>query len=290
MRVTNALLQERIISFLEGNQERLANVQRQISTNREILVSSDDPVRFNRAGRFKSILTKTEQFLTNIGDGIAWIRVGTESLDIVYQSLQQVRELGLQSRSDADPGARGAVLSYVEAMIDEMVLMGNTRFLGKFVFGGTLTKGAEPFSFDGAAVTYSGNDGQLTRKVGEDTYLQINTVGSEFESVFRAAIALRDALAANDGLAMDAAMADIESVSDELLNTISAAGSLQRRLELTRDNLEMARVNLQSSISQAEDVDLTEAILRFNARELGFRAALESSTRIMNISILNHLR
>ncbi|MEE9162326.1 MAG: flagellin, partial [Candidatus Neomarinimicrobiota bacterium] len=222
--------------------------------------------------------------------GIAWIKVGTESLDIVYQSLQQIRELGLQSRSDADPGARGQVVSYVEALIEEMVLMGNTRFMSKFIFGGTLTKGTEPFDFDGSVVTYNGNDGVLSRKVGEDTYLKINTLGSDFESVFGAAIALRDAMLASDGAAMDVAMADIETVSDELLNTVAGVGSLQRKLELTRDNLEMARVNLQASISQAEDVDLTEAIMRFNARELGFRAALESSTRIMNISILNHLR
>ncbi|MEE9161341.1 MAG: hypothetical protein V3U35_00070, partial [Candidatus Neomarinimicrobiota bacterium] len=76
MRVTNALLSEQIINFIAGNQERLANVQRQIATSREVSVSSDDPVRFNRAGRFKSLLTKTEQYLSNIEDGIAWIKVG----------------------------------------------------------------------------------------------------------------------------------------------------------------------------------------------------------------------
>ena len=168
--------------------------------------------------------------------------------------------------------------------------MGNTRFMGKYIFGGTITQDTEPFAYDGTSVTYDGNDGVLTRKVAEDTYQQINTAGSEFLNVFGAVIALRDALAADDGTAMDVAIAQIDAVSPQLLNTIARAGSMQRRLELTRGNLEMANVNLQSYISQAEDVDLAEAILQFNAQELGYRAALESSARIMNISILNYLR
>lgn len=290
MRITNAQLQDQIISFLAGNQERLASVQRQISTSKEVATSSDDPVKFNRAGRFKSLLKRTEQHLDNIGSGLAWIRVGAESLNIVYDALQQIRQLGMQSRSDADPGARATTAVYVEAAIKEMVQMGNTRFAGRFIFGGTITKGADPFTFDGISVTYAGNDGEISRKVGEGTYLRINIVGSEFDNIFAAAIAMRDAMVANDGLAMDAALAAIDTVSEELLTTITGSGSIQRRLELTRDNLEISRINLQATISQAEDVDLTEAIMRFNARELGFRAALESSTRIMSISILNHLR
>jgi len=284
------MIRDQIISFLTANQERLANIQRQLSTSKEVSRSSDDPVRFDRAGRFRSLLSKNEQYLGNIEDGIAWIKVGTESLDVLYEALQQVRELGLQTRSDAAPATRDQVVGFVEALIEEMVLMGNTRFMGKFIFGGTITKDTEPFTFDGAAVTYNGNNGVLSRKVADDTYLQINTIGSEFESGFAAAIALRDALVASDGTAMDAALAQIETASVELLNTAARAGSLQRKLELTRDNLEMANVNLQSYISQAEDVDLTEAIMQYNAQELGYRAALESSSRIMNISILNHLR
>ena len=189
--------------------------------------------------------------------------------------------MALQTRGDAVSSTRAQVVPYVDALIEEMVLMGNSKFMGKYIFGGTITKDTEPFTYDGVSVTYNGNDGSLTRKVGDDTYLEINTTGSEFLNVFGATVSI---------WAMDTAIAQIDTVSTQLLNTIARAGSMQRKLELTRDNLEMANVNLQSYISQAEDVDLAEAILQFNAQELGYRAALESSVRIMNISILNHLR
>lgn len=289
MRVTNSLIKDQIINFLSANQERLADVQRQISTNKEVAVSSDDPIRFDRAGRLKSLLAKNEQYTSNIEDGIAWIVMGAESLDLIYEALQQAKQMALQTRSDAETSTRAQVIPYVNALLEEMVLMGNSKFMGKYIFGGTITKDTEPFAYDGVSVTYNGNDGSLTRKVGDDTYLKINTTGSEFLNVLGAVIALRDALVANDGVAMDAAIDQIDTVSPQLLETIATAGSMQRKLELTRDNLEMANVNLQSYISQAEDVDLMEAILQFNAQELGYRAALESSARIMNISILNHL-
>lgn len=289
MRVTNSLIKDQIISFLTANQERLADVQRQISTNKEVALSSDDPVRFDRAGRFRSLLGKNEQYTSNIEDGIAWIVMGAESLDVVYESLQQAKVLALQTRGDAVSSTRAQVVPYVEALIEEMVLMGNSKFMGKYIFGGTITEDTEPFAYDGVSVTYNGNEGSLTRKVGDDTYLEINTTGAEFLNLFGAVIALRDALDADDGVAVDTAIAQIDTVSPQLLNTIARAGSMQRRLELTRDNLEVANVNLQSYISQAEDVDLAEAILQFNAQELGYRAALESSARIMNISILDHL-
>jgi flagellar hook-associated protein 3 FlgL len=290
MRVTDAMIRDQIITYLGESQGRLVEVQKQLSTNTEVARSSDDPVRFERAGRFRGLLTRNEQYLGNIEDGIAWIKIGTESLDVMHEAMQQIHEIGLQVRGDASPDSREQVIEYVDALIEEMVLMGDTSFMGKYIFGGTITKDTEPFTYDGSSVTYNGNNGVISRKVGEATYLQINTVGSEFVDIFDSVIALRDALVANDGLAIDAALALIDEAEPDLLNTITKAGSLQRKLELTRDNLEAAEVNLQSYISQAEDVDLAEAILRFNAQELGYRAALESSTRIMGISILNYLQ
>lgn len=289
MRVTDAMIQDQIIKSLANSQERLFTVQQQISSTKEVTTSSDNPTRFDRASRFKTLAVKNALYLENIEDGLGWNQTGTQALDTLYEALLQIKEEALRARSDTDILNRPRSADTVEAMLEEMLLMGNIKFMGKYLFGGTITKDTPPFSFDGTTITYNGNDKAISRKVAEDTFLSINTVGSEFSDVFDAALALRDALAANDGPAMDVAIAQIDAAADNLLNAISRGGSQQRKLELTRANLETASINIQSYISQAEDVDLMDAILRFNAQELGFRAALESSTRIMNISILNFI-
>lgn len=283
------MIQDQIIKSLANSQERLFTVQQQISSTKEVTTSSDNPTRFDRASRFKTLAVKNALYLENIEDGLGWNQTGTQALDTLYEALLQIKEEALRARSDTDILNRPRSADTVEAMLEEMLLMGNIKFMGKYLFGGTITKDTPPFSFDGTTITYNGNDKAISRKVAEDTFLSINTVGSEFSDVFDAALALRDALAANDGPAMDVAIAQIDAAADNLLNAISRGGSQQRKLELTRANLETASINIQSYISQAEDVDLMDAILRFNAQELGFRAALESSTRIMNISILNFI-
>ena len=290
MRVTDAMIQDQIIKSLANSQERLFNVQKQISSTKEVATSSDDPTRFDRASRFKTLAGKNALYLKNIEDGLGWNQTGTQALDVIYEAFQQIKEEALRARSDTNTLNRPRSALTVEALLEEMLLMGNVKFMGKFMFGGTLTKDTPPFTFDGTTVTYNGNEATISRKVGEATFLPINTVGSEFTDVFDAAISLRDAVAANDGPAIDVAIAQIDAAADDLLNALARGGSQQRKLELTRSNLEAARINLQSFISQAEDVDLTDAILRFNAQELGLRAALESSTRIMNISILNFIQ
>lgn len=289
MRVTDAMIRDQVINAVSGNQERLFKTQEQISTAKEVSASSDDPTRFNRAARFKSLLSKTEQYLENIEDGLGWNRTGTDALDILFDTLVEVKEIALQSRNDTDLINRPRMAEMVEALLEEMLLMGNSKFLGKYLFGGTITKGIEPFAFDGTVVTYNGNTDAITRKVGESAALEINTVGLEFIDTYQATVAIRDALAANDGLAISAALAQVETAEGNLLSTLSRGGSQERKLKITRDNLELVLININSSISQAEDVDMTEAVLRFNAQELGLRAALESSNRIMNITILDYI-
>ena len=257
MRVTTNMIQAQILDSLTANQSRLFETQRQISTAKAVRTSSDDPTRYDRASRFKSL---------------------------------QINEEGLRSRNDINAAARAQTASSIESLVEQLVTLGNTNYSGKFVFGGTLTQGADPFSFDGATVSFNGNTKDISRKVGENAIMAINVTGDTFLTAFAAAVDLRDALLANDNTAIDAALGALATGMDDILTASSIEGSAHRRLELTKENLLVASINLESYISQAEDVDLAEAILRFNSQELGLRAALESSSRIQNISILDYIR
>ncbi|MEE9464254.1 MAG: hypothetical protein V3W14_01600, partial [Candidatus Neomarinimicrobiota bacterium] len=183
MRITDMMIREQILTLMMSNQERVVEVQRQLSSGREVDRSSDNPVKFERAARFKSLLAKNELYLSNIEDGIAWIVAGTQALDSTYGALQQIKEMGLQSRNDPTQDTRALLVPYADALIEEMIVLGNTRHMDKYIVGGTITVDTEPFGYDGAVVTYQGNDGIISRKVGEGTYMQINTLGSEFADV-----------------------------------------------------------------------------------------------------------
>lgn len=289
MRVTTNMRQGEIIRALADSQERLMEAQTKISTTKEVSASSDGPAMFDRASRLKTLLSRNEQYQDNIADGIGWASTSSDTLNGIYTLLMDIQINGLRAVGNVNPDERPIAIQAINSMLEEMLDLANGTFMGKNLFGGTLTLNIKPFTYDGSAVTYQGNEGELQRKVGPDTFVSVNTVGSEFETVFSATIALRDAIGAGDNVAMSSAMGDLEDSMKDLFSAMASSGNRQRKLELTRDNLETAEINLRSHISQSEDVDLTEAILRFNSQELGFRAALESSARIMRLSILDYL-
>ncbi|MEE9464415.1 MAG: flagellin [Candidatus Neomarinimicrobiota bacterium] len=290
MRVTTNMRQGEIIRSIADSQERLLDAQTKISTTKEVAASSDGPSLYDRASRLKTLLSRNEQYQENIADGIGWASTSSDTLDSIYSLLMDVHTNGLRAMGNVNEDERPIAIQAINAMVEEMLDLANGQFMGKNLFSGTITLDTQPFSYDGSTVTYQGNDAEMQRKVGPDTYISVNTVGSEFEDVFHAAIALREAIDSEDNNVMISAMEQLEDSMGELFSSMASSGNRQKKLALTRDNLETAEINLRSHISQAEDVDLTEAILQFNAQELGFRAALESSARIMSLSILDYLR
>ena len=290
MRVTTNMRQGEIARAIADGQARLLDAQTKISTTKEVAASSDGPSLYDRASRLKTLLSRNEQYQDNIADGIGWASTSSDILDGIYSLLMDVHTNGLRAMGNVNEDERPIAIQAINAMVEEMLDMANSQFMGKNVFGGTITLDTKPFIYDGSTVTYQGNEAEMLRKVGPDTYISINTVGSEFETVFHSSIALRDAILTEDTNAMISAMGQLEDAMGELFSATASSGNRQKKLELTRDNLETAEINIRSHISQAEDVDLTEAILQFNSQELGFRAALESSARIMNLSILDYLR
>ncbi len=289
MRITSTMRQGDIIRSLNEGQEKLYEAQRKLSTTKEVAASSDNPALYDRASRLKTLLSKNEHYQENLEDGLGWARTGSDTMQVMYQTLMDIQFNGVRARGNVDQNARAIAYETVKSLIEELVDLGNVTHLGKYLFGGTVTKNTPPFEYDGSSVTYNGNDEDLSRKVGAGTYISINTVGSEFEGIYSSSISLRDAILADDGDAIEAAMGNFEVASNDLINAMASSGHRQRKMELTRDNLEMASVNLQSHITNAEDADLTEAIMRYNSQELGFRAALESSARILSLSILDHM-
>ena len=290
MRVTSNMIQSQILESLSNSHSKLFATQEQISTAKEVTTASDSPTRYDRSSRFRTLKMRNDQYISNIDDGLGWIDTANSALDDMHQLLQQVNTEALRARNDINADARAQTASSIESLLQQLISLGNTGYAGKSVFAGTITQGIDPFDFDGVAVTYNGNTGAINRKVGENTVATINVTGETFISAFDALVELRDALLADDDTAIDSSIDAIASGMDDILTAASKSGSLFRRLELTRGNLQVANVNLQSYISQAEDVDLSEAILRFNSQELGLRAALESSARIQTISILDFIR
>lgn len=163
--------------------------------------------------------------------------------------------------------------------------------------GGALTGG-----FDTDAITVSGdaaqrigffsasdNPQQASSTTASITSTDRNTI--EVDSVFNSLLRLSDALLRGEDGVPDIGEA-INRLDDDL-NRVTAArgevGSRVRSLDTLEVRLQDEEVELRSSLSDELDVDLTQAISDFTARQFSLEASLQTTASLLQLSILNYL-
>jgi flagellin-like hook-associated protein FlgL len=111
----------------------------------------------------------------------------------------------------------------------------------------------------------------------------------ETESVFTTLVRLKDALEANDIVAMERAIALIDEDLDRVTFARSEVGARQQALDITQQNLEEEDVQLRTALSEEIEVDIVEAISNLTARQISLEASLRATANILQLSLLNFI-
>jgi len=134
--------------------------------------------------------------------------------------------------------------------------------------------------------------GLATVRVSEDTEVAPYTNSAEntnIQSLLNNMVALRDGLAAQTPAAVSALRPAQEAIEDSLLSTISRAGAVQYRLEVSaRQSTERFQTD-EALISRDADVDMSEASVRFSRAQTAYSAAIQSGAKIANTSLLDYI-
>lgn len=150
--------------------------------------------------------------------------------------------------------------------VDEITISGDAA--GRFGF------------FDADATSASSLTGSITS--GDRHTL-------EADSVFNSLLRLTEALSRGDGGVPDIGRA-IERLDDDLNRVTSGRGEIGARLqslESVQFRLEDEEVELRTTLSEELDVDLTQAISDFTARQFSLQASLQTTANLLQLSILD---
>ncbi|MCU0937396.1 MAG: flagellar hook-associated protein FlgL [Gammaproteobacteria bacterium] len=123
---------------MQDNQARLAKTQLQVATGRRILTPSDDPSGAKRILDLKQSIEVQKQYQRNADSAINRLSLEEATLANVTDTLHRVRELAVQAgNSTLAPQDRRAIAAEVEARLDEMLALANTRDAqGEYLFAG----------------------------------------------------------------------------------------------------------------------------------------------------------
>jgi flagellar hook-associated protein 3 FlgL len=298
-RVTKGMMVSNMVRTLSDRMRDLSTSQNQVASSKRVMYASDDPVAAGLILELRNRIQQNGQFQDNADNATAWLGA-TDS------TLQQLNDLLIQARTDATEGANGTLSSdemmtlanNVNGYLENILSQANSEFGGKQLFGGTnttdpaFTATRDPENnnwITAVAPNQEGISGQILRQVGNET-LQINIAGNELfqpngaggaQDIFQVLIDLRDHLALGESGAVGDCLALIDEVMGNVSDSTALVGSQVNSLTSLQDLLVAQKTNLESELSNQEDVDLISMMTQLTMQQNAYQVALNVSSMVM---------
>ncbi|MBW2015443.1 MAG: flagellar hook-associated protein FlgL [Deltaproteobacteria bacterium] len=308
MRIANKTLYDNIVSNLSKTSTEMLRANQVVSSGKRINRLSDDPVGLVAVLDLRSSQAHVEQLERNINMGKSWLNMGESALTQIEDLLSQTKALCVQmANGTQDATQRRNAATVVDGRLRQIISLANTQVNGRYIFGGTRTD-TQPFVFNEGAsppnVSYQGNDTAFSVKIGKNTTVEVGRDGETIfgddgidwsdptdgeDNIFKTLLDLKDALTGNDVSAIQGAISKIDNHLATVRTMISNTGARTIRLEAKENIIQDLKVTYSDRKSKLEDADLAKAIMDLKSKETAYQAALASSARVMNLSLVNYI-
>lgn len=294
MRVTNQLIVDQSLRRLQTRLAAFDEAQDRTASGKRVHRASDDPTGASRILGLRATERSRQQQARNADDAEAALNAADDALGSMVERLHRVRVLvtaGANEQGAAN--ARAAMASEVASIRDELVAVANSRHDGRPVFSGFAD--ADAVRFDGSSYSYGGDDGQVTRRLGDSDTVVANITGDEAfgfaggSDVFNLLLRIEGELSAGDQGALSSSIDDLGAALETLGNAQARIGSSQTRVLAARERNLDAMLTLRGELSLLEDVDLAEAVMELQMQEVAYQATLGALGRALPPSLLSFL-
>ncbi len=290
MRVTNRMMSDNLVQYLNDNRERLAKLQEQIGANKQFLRLSDNPAGAAASLTLRSSIEINQGYLDSAHVASDWM----SATDV---SAQQMNDLGITASSKLLSGAndtqgaseRKALAGELDGLLRQAIDLGNTNHRDSYIFAGFKTT-TRPFTGvdtnnDGLydVVNYAGDAGSIVRTLGPGQNVTLNINGNaSFSPFFSALMAARDALNSNNSAAIQASIGTLKTAMDTVTQAGVTNGARQNEVDKLIDRTSSTQLELKSLLSQKEDINLAEAITSLSMQENVYQSVLQVSKRALS--------
>ncbi|MFN8024311.1 MAG: flagellar hook-associated protein FlgL [Acidimicrobiales bacterium] len=296
MRVTSSMMVRSTLRDLSQGLSRLQETQTKLSTGKEITSPSANPGKTASAMALRQDMRRADQRLRSLNDAAGWLQTADSTLTSSLTTLGNVKAIAVRATNTGgigDPAARTAMAAEIRSARSELLALANTTYGERSIFNGT----AAGATYDSNGV-YQGNGASIIRDVAPSTSIAINLTGP---AIFGAAGGpVGDVFEVLDRLATAVQNGDATAIAtehtnlDNLTATVSAAtveiGTRAARLDEAKARAEDNQLLLTQQLSEVEDVDVVEALIKAKAQESSYQAALQVAAKILPPSLLDYLR
>lgn len=329
LRITNKMLSGTFLSDLRNNLQNMQTIQQQMSTGVIVNKASDDPLRASKVMELNTQLAQNAQYKTNIDNSTNWLSTTDSSLGQIGTVLSRIKDL-VSSAGNASygPDERASNKAEINADIGQLSQLLNNSYEGQYIFAGTagtqkptITK---TDSSGNVQLGYLDSDG--TTLISDTTVLtsaqtkQVNKIKSDLSvdisqgvslnyNVSAASViefknstgATKDLRTILSSITSDFDSGNTDALIKNDLNDITDAvnnvsqlrgkvGAIENRMSSAKDQNTTEKTNLTEILTNTDDVDMTQATIQYSTAQTVYLAALQTSAKILQPSLIDYLR
>jgi len=292
---------------------QLDNLENEVTTGLSVQAPSDNPDAMVTTLNDLATQSADQQYSSNI----TTLQSQANSIYSVLQSLQSIVSQAQSIATEAGSGTANQTTlndyaSQVSSLIQQALKLVNTQNpeTGQYLFGGTDTSN-QPFTAatnaDGnvTGVTYSGNDSTTQAEIAQGVTISVgvpgaNTSGSGTQGLitntstgadlFNHLISLQnDLLAGNTSAISSTDASNLQNDENNMTYQVAYNGNVQTQLSTASSFASNQNTTLNQGISNASGADAVQVMTQLNQVQDAYEAALEVTSRVMEVSLVDFL-
>ena len=186
MKVSTKLFNEQQVRQFSSLNADIQKLQDKISSGKNIVVASDDPVGSVELSGYKTVKQQIDQYIRNVNSSRTRLSLVDTNLQNLSTIMIRANELLIQASSDVlGRSDREAIALEIDEMKEELMSLANQQDSnGSFIFGGFKTK-TEPFQKDiDGKIKYMGDSGITSLSISETMIVETSVDGENlFEKI-----------------------------------------------------------------------------------------------------------
>jgi flagellar hook-associated protein 3 FlgL len=303
MRVSTTQFAGTFKNQLQVLQARQLNQQKQIATGLKFSRSSEDPVGFQRSQQIESQQSSDNAFLQNIREVRERLGANHLAMTDLQRLVGRAGEIAVRANQVLTQGELNALATEIDGIIDSVLTVANRQKDGDYLFGGT--SNTQPINISTDA--YQGNTTVTSAEI--ESGKTINTglltggtpaLGPVVNGFLYDSGTSTDVLASLRNLSSNLKAGNISAIQSTGLSDLNKSLDLATRFvgqtAAQFTTLDLSEKSLQQQIqtrtfehSKISEVNITDAIADLQQTQFSYQAALQTGSRILNLTILDYL-
>ena len=312
MRISTSNFSSNFLVQVQQLEQQQNTLQSQASTGLKVSLPEDDPSVMASVLNLQTASSANSQYKNNISQlqsSAVTASGAMNSLQTISNRVNEIATLATSGTTSKDQLSSYA--SEVSNLLQQAVQLGNTQDAdGNYIFAGTQSS-TKPFttttdaSNNVIAVNYQGNNDVASSEIAPNVTVSAQTPGANTggsgprglfadsrygADLFSHMISLQQHLAAGNTTAISSTDAPALSKDEQnIIYQISANGVMQSTLSNANNIAAAKSTNLTAQISNETNADLAQTLVQLNQTQTAYQAALQSGSKVMNLSLLDYL-